>query len=63
MQIADQEKFKAAAKVFAKALVEHPVSGQALKQFGTDVLINILNEVGGLPTRIFAMASSRDTRK
>jgi len=53
VQIADQDKFKAAAKVFAKALVEHPVSGQALKQFGTDVLINILNEVGGLPTRNF----------
>jgi aldehyde:ferredoxin oxidoreductase len=53
VQVADQEKFKGAAKVFAKGLVEHPVSGQALKQFGTDVLINILNEVGGLPTRNF----------
>jgi aldehyde:ferredoxin oxidoreductase len=53
VQIADQEKFKAAGKVFAKALVEHPVSGEALKRYGTDVLINILNEVGGLPTRNF----------
>ncbi len=53
VHIADPEKFKAAAKVFAKALVEHAVSGQALKQYGTDVLINILNEVGGLPTRNF----------
>ena len=50
---ADQEKFKAAGKVFAKALVEHPVSGQALKTYGTNVLVNILNEVGGLPTRNF----------
>jgi len=53
VQIADPEKFKAAAKVFAKALIEHPVSGEALKLYGTDVLINILNEVGGLPTRNF----------
>jgi aldehyde:ferredoxin oxidoreductase len=53
VQIVDQEKFKAAAKIFAKGLIDHPVSGQALKQFGTDVLINILNEVGGLPTKNF----------
>ena len=51
--IVDQEKFKAAGKVFAKALVEHPVSGQALKNYGTDVLVNILNEAGGLPTKNF----------
>ena len=50
---ADQEKFKTAAKVFAKALLEHPVSGQSLKLYGTDVLVNILNESGGLPTRNF----------
>jgi aldehyde:ferredoxin oxidoreductase len=53
VQIADQERFKAVAKGFAKALVEHPVSGQSLKQYGTDVLVNILNEAGGLPTRNF----------
>jgi len=53
VHISEPEKFKVAAKVFAKALIEHAVSGQALKQYGTDVLINILNEVGGLPTRNF----------
>jgi aldehyde:ferredoxin oxidoreductase len=53
VQYADQEKFKAAAKVFVKALVEHPVSGEALKKYGTDVLINLLNEAGGLPTKNF----------
>ncbi|HPD61673.1 MAG TPA: aldehyde ferredoxin oxidoreductase C-terminal domain-containing protein, partial [Thermodesulfobacteriota bacterium] len=54
--IVDPEKFKAAGKIFAKALVEHPVSGQALKNYGTDVLINILHEAGGLPTRNFRYA-------
>jgi len=51
--IADVAKFRAAAKVFAKALLEHPVSGQGLALYGTDVLLNILNEAGGLPSKNF----------
>lgn len=51
--IADPEKFKEASKVFAKALLDHPVSGQGLAAYGTDVLINILNEAGGLPANNF----------
>lgn len=51
--IADPEKFKAAAKVFAKALLDHPVSGQALAAYGTNVLVNIINEAGGLPANNF----------
>jgi aldehyde:ferredoxin oxidoreductase len=50
--IADPEKFKEANKTFAKALVDHPVS-QALGQYGTNVLVNIINEAGGLPTKNF----------
>lgn len=51
--IADPEKFKAASKVFAKALLDHPVAGQGLAAYGTDVLVNILNEAGGLPADNF----------
>lgn len=51
--IAEPEKFKAAAKVFAKALLDHPVSGQALAAYGTNVLVNIINEAGGLPANNF----------
>jgi len=51
--IADPEKFKVAAKTFAKALMDHPVSGEGLPTYGTNVLVNILNEAGGLPTRNF----------
>lgn len=51
--IAEPEKFKAAVKTFAKALLEHPVSGQGLPTYGTSVLINVINEAGGLPTRNF----------
>ncbi len=51
--IADPEKFKQAARVFAKALLDHPVSGEGLPTYGTNILINILNEAGGLPTKNF----------
>ena len=51
--IADPEKFKTAARTFAKALLDHPVSGEGLPTYGTNVLVNILNEAGGLPTRNF----------
>lgn len=50
---ADPEKFKQQARIFAKALLDHPVSGQGLPTYGTNVLINILNEAGGLPTKNF----------
>lgn len=51
--IANPEKFKEASKVFTKALQENPISGEGLPAFGTNVLVNILNEAGGLPTRNF----------
>jgi aldehyde:ferredoxin oxidoreductase len=52
--LADKDAFKAAAKRFAKALNEHAVTGKGLPTYGTDVLINIINEAGGLPTRNFS---------
>ena len=56
-EIADPEKFRAAAKVFAKAMLDHPVTGEGLPIYGTNVLINILNEAGGLPTKNFLYGS------
>jgi aldehyde:ferredoxin oxidoreductase len=52
VEIADMDKFRVANKAFAKALIDHPVS-QALGTYGTNVLVNIINESGGLPTRNF----------
>ena len=52
VDVAKPEEFKAANRAFAKALVDHPVS-QALGQYGTNVLVNIINEAGALPTRNF----------
>ncbi len=52
VDIAQPEAFKVANKAFAKALVDNPIS-QALAQYGTNVLVNIINEAGALPTRNF----------
>lgn len=51
--VVDAEKFKAAARRLATGLREHPVTGQGLTLYGTNVLVNILNEAGGLPTKNF----------
>ncbi|KJS18045.1 MAG: aldehyde:ferredoxin oxidoreductase [Peptococcaceae bacterium BRH_c4b] len=49
----DAERFKAAAKKFSKILLDHPVCGSGLPSYGTNVLMNIINEAGTLPTRNF----------
>ncbi len=51
IEIKDKKKFDEAAKIFNKGLLRHPVSGEALPKYGTNVLVNILNEAGGLPTK------------
>jgi aldehyde:ferredoxin oxidoreductase len=59
----DQEKFDEARKTFVKSLNAHAVTGKlknekgepygGLKNYGTNILLNILSEAGGLPTRGF----------
>jgi aldehyde:ferredoxin oxidoreductase len=49
----DPQKFQDANKRFVEGLKKHPVTGQGLPAFGTNVLTNILNEVGGYPTYNF----------
>ncbi len=49
----DPEKFRDANKRFADGLKKHPVTGQGLPAYGTNVLTNILNEAGGYPTYNF----------
>ncbi len=53
--IADAEAFKAAAKRFANALTTHPITSKGLAEYGSAVLVNILHEAGGLPTRNFTV--------
>jgi len=49
----DLQKFREANKKFVEGLARHPVTGQALPSYGTNVLTNILNEAGGYPTYNF----------
>jgi aldehyde:ferredoxin oxidoreductase len=53
VKAADPQGFKAAVITARDKILSHPVGGQGLKAYGTDVLINILNQIGGLPTRNF----------
>jgi aldehyde:ferredoxin oxidoreductase len=50
----DPERFKAANKKFVAGLKKHPVTGEGLPAYGTNVLTNVLNEAGGYPTHNFA---------
>ena len=49
--IRDPKAFMAETFARKKILHEHPVTGQGLPTFGTQVLMNVINEVGALPTR------------
>ncbi|MDX2447648.1 MAG: aldehyde ferredoxin oxidoreductase C-terminal domain-containing protein [Desulfobacterales bacterium] len=51
---ADPEKFKAANKEFVAGLRKHPVTGEGLPAYGTNVLTNVVNEAGGYPANNFS---------
>jgi len=55
VEIANEELFDQGRKKLADALLSHAITKPkgALNSYGTAVLINIINEVGGLPTRNF----------
>ena len=53
LALADPAKFTAAARTFAKAIMNHPGTGQGLPTYGTAEMVNIVNAAGGLPTRNF----------
>jgi aldehyde:ferredoxin oxidoreductase len=56
VEIANQDVFKEGTKKLRDALMSHDVTkpGGALSSYGTDVLINIINEAQGLPQRNFS---------
>ncbi len=50
---ANPEAFKAANKTFVEGLRKHPVTGEGLPAYGTNVLTNVINEAGAYPTNNF----------
>ncbi|EHM10453.1 aldehyde:ferredoxin oxidoreductase [Thermanaerovibrio velox DSM 12556] len=53
VKVARPEEFLKAAVAAREKLAKHPVTGSGLPLYGTNVLVNILNQNGGLPTRNF----------
>ncbi|PIU30599.1 MAG: aldehyde ferredoxin oxidoreductase [Syntrophobacteraceae bacterium CG07_land_8_20_14_0_80_61_8] len=49
----DPEAFKEANKRWVEGLRKHPVTGEALPAYGTNVLANVVNEAGAYPTYNF----------
>ena len=49
----DPEKFKQANKDWVDGLRKHPVSGEGMPAYGTNVLTNVINEAGSYPTHNF----------
>ena len=49
----DAEKFKTANKAFVQGLKKHPITGEGLPAYGTNILTNVINEAGALPTHNF----------
>jgi aldehyde:ferredoxin oxidoreductase len=49
----DPEAFKDASKKWVDGIRKHPVTGQGLPAYGTNVLTNVINEAGGYPTHNF----------
>jgi aldehyde:ferredoxin oxidoreductase len=50
---ADSQAFERAVMKARDKIQKHPVGGTGLRLYGTNVLTNILNQVGGYPTRNF----------
>jgi aldehyde:ferredoxin oxidoreductase len=53
VEMDDQERFRFIQYEATKMLKANPVTSQALPEFGTSVMMNILNGIGALPTRNF----------
>lgn len=51
--LADPEKFKQQARIFAKAMLDYPVTGHGLPTYGTNIMVNIVNQAGAFPTKNF----------
>jgi len=56
VRVPDPKAFRDAVIRASAKIKANPVGGEGLRTYGTNVLVNILNEMGGLPTRNFTDA-------
>ena len=59
----DPKAFKEANKIWVEGLRKHPVSGEGLPAYGTNVLTNVINEAGGYPTNNFSIGRFEGSSK
>ena len=59
-QVANPEEFEEARKLAHEAIMKNPVTKDALPYYGTSVLVNIINEIGALPTRNYQEGFFKD---
>jgi len=62
-KIKDAKGFMQAATAAKKVLADNAVTGQGLPTYGTQVLMNVINEMGALPTRNHRDVQFEDARK
>jgi aldehyde:ferredoxin oxidoreductase len=62
-KIRDPLRFLAATEQAKQVLAEHAVTGQGLPRYGTQVLMNVINEVGAMPTRNMREVQFEDANK
>jgi len=65
VEILNEEAFNMGVKKLTNALTSHDVTkpGGALNSYGTGVLVNIINEAGGLPQRNFSYGQDDRSEK
>ena len=61
--IKNPKAFMTAAAAAKKVLADNAVTGQGLPTYGTQVLMNVINEMGALPTRNHRDVQFEDARK
>ncbi len=61
--IKNPKAFMAATVAAKKVLADNAVTGQGLPTYGTQVLMNVINEMGALPTRNHRDVQFEDARK
>ncbi len=59
----ENDKVKQVIKKFARALKEHPVTGEKFAKYGTVMTLLNVNSLGGLPTRNFTQGTFEDAEK
>lgn len=60
-QPSDPDAFGEANKRWVEGLKKHPVTGEGLPAYGTNVLANVINEAGAYPTRNFSSGRFKGT--